>query len=99
MKYPLIFCSIFIWMCFGACTQRGQTKGPAAAEEYKQRVEIVRSVPGLAAFWDFVQREDGIQGKGSFVATTDVEGQRLFPLVPHNISRDFWNDGEEATLA
>ena len=70
-----------------------------AAEVYRQRVEAVRAVPGLAAFWNFAEREDGLTGSGRFVALTDRENERLFPLVPHNISRDFWNDGTEATLA
>ena len=66
---------------------------------YEHRVEAVRQIPGLSAFWDFVQREDGPLGKGNFVAHTAVAGEKRYPLQPWNISRAYWNDGEEATLA
>jgi hypothetical protein len=65
---------------------------------YQRRIERVRQTPGLAAFWDFVQREDGPAGSGRFVAYTATDGSG-YPLEPHNVSRDFWHDGAEATLA
>lgn len=99
MIYRLINTATFFCLFLSACVQTRQTKHTSVAETYKQRVDTVRSVPGLAAFWDFVQREDGLQGQGTFVAVTDMDEERVFPLVPRNISKDFWNDGDEATLA
>lgn len=72
---------------------------PAIRAEYDRRVAEVTSIPGLAAFWDFVEREDGAAGSGRFVARTAATGERRYPLEPWNISRAFWNQGEEATLA
>ncbi|ODS86184.1 MAG: hypothetical protein ABS46_01385 [Cytophagaceae bacterium SCN 52-12] len=95
----LRFLSCFFIFSFASCLAAYAQKKTSAAEVYRRRVDAVRAVPGLAAFWDFVQREDGAGGKGKFVAVTDVEGERRFPLAPRNISRDFWNDGDEATLA
>jgi hypothetical protein len=65
---------------------------------YLRRTAAVRAVPGLTAFWDFMQREDGVGGRGRFVAQTDIPGESRFALFPHNVSRDFWNDGVESTL-
>lgn len=65
---------------------------------YKSRIESIRKTPGLAAFWDFVLREDGINGSGNFMAYTAKGDKHQYVLEPHNISREFWYDGEEATL-
>jgi hypothetical protein len=46
-----------------------------------------------------MNREDGLNGSGRFVAETDAVDERRFPLVPRNISRDFWHDGAEASMA
>ncbi|MEI6871808.1 MAG: hypothetical protein WCL08_05945 [Verrucomicrobiota bacterium] len=79
--------------------QQAVSSGAAEPSAYEQRVDVVRKIPGLAAFWDFVQREDGPLGSGNFVAHTAVAGQKRYALQPWNISRAYWNDGEEATLA
>ena len=72
---------------------------PTAASEYRRRVELVTGIPGLAAFWDFVERDGGTGGDGHFLARTAVAGERRYPLMPWNISRAFWNEGKEATMA
>ena len=73
--------------------------GGSAIQTYERRVESVRQTPGLVAFWDFVQREDGLHGSGKFLAYTARGDDHRYVLEPHNISRDFWCDGAEATLA
>ncbi|QDV69895.1 hypothetical protein Poly24_36130 [Rosistilla carotiformis] len=55
--------------------------------------------PGLVAFWDFVQREEGVNGTGKFVAHTAKGDEHRYVLEPHNISVDYWHQGEEASLA
>jgi hypothetical protein len=65
---------------------------------YNERVQLVRNMPGLAAFWDFVLREDGVNGKGNFMAYTAKGDDHRYILEPRNISRAFWNDGAEANL-
>jgi len=70
-----------------------------AKQNYENRVATVRGIPGLVAFWDFVQREDGPVGAGKFVAHTAQEKQFRYSLEPRNISLDFWKDGPEATLS
>jgi hypothetical protein len=71
---------------------------PPSRTSYERRVELVRGISGLAAFWDFVQREDSRDGQGNFIAYTSVSGEKRYPLQPQNISRLFWKDGEEASL-
>lgn len=71
---------------------------PPSRTSYERRVELVRGIPGLAAFWDFVQRENSRDGRGNFIAYTSVSGEKRYPLQPQNISRLFWKDGEEASL-
>ncbi len=67
-------------------------------ETYEERVGMVCQTPGLVAFWDFVQREDGLHGSGRFQAHTALDDTSRYILEPNNISREFWNDGDEATL-
>ena len=66
---------------------------------YERRVNVVRQTPGLVAFWDFVQREDRARGSGRFLAHTANGDAHRYVLEPHNISREFWREGAEATLA
>ena len=68
-------------------------------QEYQRRVQCVRQTPGLAAFWDFVQREDGPNGSGNFLALTAQGDEHRYLLEPHNVSLDYWRDGAKATLA
>ncbi|QGJ69409.1 Hypothetical protein PBC10988_10910 [Planctomycetales bacterium 10988] len=91
-----VACSMLI--LFSGASLFSQEKS-SAWEKYQQRVEVVTQMPGLAAFWDFVQRQDGIDGGGRFVALTADSQTPQFPLEPRNISRDFWQDGPEATMA
>lgn len=57
----------------------------------------VCSIPGLVAFWDFAQREDGVGGCGRFISGIADDSTR-YPLDPVNISRMYWKEGREATL-
>lgn len=66
---------------------------------YQHRINKIQRTPGLAAFWDFVKREDGIGGTGRFSAYTSKGDPRQYILEPHNISRDFWLDGPEVSMA
>ncbi|MEX0686116.1 MAG: hypothetical protein WD098_08925 [Balneolales bacterium] len=71
--------------------------GPAQ-EVYERRLALVKQTPGLSAFWDFVKREDGPQGSGKFIAHTSPGDTSRYMLEPHNISLDFWKDGDVATM-
>ena len=66
---------------------------------YHQRVETVRSIPGLAAFWDFVLREEGGEGNGRFLAHTAPGDAHRYVLEPRNFSWDYWREGRPATQA
>lgn len=68
-------------------------------ETYRQRVEGVRRIPGLVAFWDFVLREDGLAGGGRFLAYTAPGDSHRYLLEPRNITRDYWHQGRLATMA
>lgn len=70
----------------------------AEPDNYASRVRTVTEIPGLAAFWNFVERTDGKSGKGNFVALTSVIGEKRYELIPRNISREFWKTGDEANL-
>lgn len=77
----------------------GTVAADSPREVYRQRVETVRQVPGLAAFWDFMLREDGVNGGGRFLAHTAAGDSHRYVLEPRNITLDFWHEGEPATLA
>lgn len=73
---------------------------PSDAQKLRDsRVKTVTQTAGLVAFWDFVQREDGPDGKGRFVAYTGPGANFRYPLDPKNISLEFWKEGPVATLA
>lgn len=72
------------------------SSGPA--EDYHDRVESVRDITGLAAFWDFVLREDGVGGRGRFLAYTARGDTHRYLLEPHNLAWDYWREGNDATL-
>lgn len=83
------------------CAQLGGATacaGGSLKELYSQRVDTVRQVPGLVAFWDFVQREDGIRGQERFCAYTAPGDTHRYVLEPHNLSWDYWHEGRPATL-
>lgn len=67
-----------------------------ADAEYSRRIRVVRSIPALAAFWDFVQRE---QPGGRFVAYAGGQGELIYPLDAVNYVRDYWQRGREASYA
>lgn len=69
---------------------------PSAKADYQRRVQEVRSVPGLVAFWDFVLREDA--GAHRFTAHT-ASGAPAFPLDAENYIHSYWNEGRTATYA
>lgn len=66
----------------------------AAKREYQDRVQAVRAIPGLAAFWDFVLR-DGETGR--FVARTAGSEGGKYPLDAVNYVRTYWQEGRAAT--
>ena len=87
----------------GSTPESGHHAGDAYApgplpETYEERIGMVRQTPGLVAFWDFANREDGLQGSGRFRAYTATEDTSRYILESKNISREFWKDGDEATL-
>ena len=67
---------------------QASTSVPSPQTAYEQRVELVRQTPGLVAFWDFVLRENGEQGR--FVAHTARGDTHRYGIEPRNISRGFW---------
>jgi hypothetical protein len=74
----------------------GDTRFTAANQE---RVDLVRQIPGLVALWDFVQRRDSWQTRNPFISIPGKSSGRTYELEPRNISRDFWKQGPQATLA
>ncbi len=79
-----------------ACVAHAESSGIA---EYRSRVEAVRSVPGLAAFWDFVLRENAQSGQGRFLARRGLRESPAFPLEAVNYVRSYWEEGREASYA
>jgi hypothetical protein len=69
---------------------------PHPSVERKRRVEAVRRISGLVAFWDFVLREPG--GSRRFLAHTAGEAP-AFPLEVENYVRSYWDEGRAATYA
>ena len=65
----------------------------------RERVDLVKQIPGLVALWDFVQRRDSRQTHNPFISIPGKSGGRAYELEPRNISLDYWNQGPQATLA
>ena len=65
----------------------------------QERVDLVRQIPGLVALWDFVQRRDSWKTRNPFISIPGKSSGRAYELEPRNISRDFWHEGPQATLA
>jgi len=61
------------------------------------KVESVVQVPGLVAFWDFVEREP--DGKKRFVAHVPEGASNNYPLDAANYVKDYWGKGPAATYA
>jgi len=70
-----------------------------ASDSYRRRVQAVTRIPGLAAFWDFGQREDGPQGTGRFIAHTKGGPQDRYALDARNIPHDYWRAGRPASYS
>lgn len=61
------------------------------------RSDAVTHVPGLVAFWDFVQREPDPPHR--FVAHVPAGATNTYALDAVNYVRDFWGTGRPATYA
>lgn len=68
-----------------------------AADTTADRVASVTALPGLVAFWDFVQREP--DGERRFTAHVPAGSPTDYPLDAGNYIKDFWGTGREATYA
>lgn len=73
-----------------------ESAGPPAAIVANRRALVV-GTPGCVAFWDFVKREPG--GQGRFTAHVPPGATNDFPLDAANYVRDYWGEGREATYA
>lgn len=68
-----------------------------AADTAADRVASVTALPGLVAFWDFVQREP--DGERRFTAHVPTGSPTNYPLDAGNYIKDFWGTGREASYA
>lgn len=68
-----------------------------AADTTADRVAAVTALPGLVAFWDFVQREPA--GERRFTAHVPAGSPTDYPLDAGNYIKDFWGTGRAATYA
>jgi len=59
--------------------------------------DVVRSTPGLVAFWDFDLRESS--GNERFIAHVPSGSSDNYPLDAANYVRDYWGEGRQATYA
>jgi hypothetical protein len=65
-------------------------------ERWRQtQVNSVTRIPGLVAFWDFVEREP--DGERRFIAHVPPESATNYPLDAANYVRDYWGEGRAAT--
>lgn len=68
-----------------------------ATDTAANRVASVTALPGLVAFWDFVQREPA--GERRFTAHVPAGSPTDYPLEAGNYIKDFWGTGRAATYA
>lgn len=68
-----------------------------AADTATDRAATVTALPGLVAFWDFVQREP--YGERRFTAHVPAGAPTNYPLDAGNYIKDFWGTGRKATYA
>lgn len=73
-----------------------QPNPPPPRQVYAQRLRQVTSVPGLAAFWDFVRREDA-SPSARFTAHQPAGQAHPFALDVENYVLSFWQEGKPAT--
>jgi hypothetical protein len=66
----------------------------AAQENRQARVNAVKRIPGLVAFWDFVETSGD-----RFTAHQPSRSKVDLTLDPVNYVRDYWNEGRPATMA
>jgi len=66
-----------------------------AEERFAERVRTVTGMPGLVAFWDFVERESGDTGR--FVAHVPEGSENRYPLDAGNYVKEYWGQGRDAT--
>ncbi|MEZ5353804.1 MAG: hypothetical protein R2762_14290 [Bryobacteraceae bacterium] len=67
--------------------------GASPEESRLRRINEVTRLPGFAAFWDFVLRDEA----GRFEAWLP-NGKRGLPLDARNYVKDYWGIGRDATL-
>ena len=80
------------WMCWWiAMAVPGD-----AADDRERRVKVVTGIPGLAAFWDFVERD---ASDGRFRAHQPKGSRWDFRLDAVNYVRDYWGTGRAAKYA
>ena len=66
-----------------------------AEQKQANAVGMVTGVPGLVAFWDFVQREN--EEPNRFIAHVPKGQSNRYPLDAANYIKDYWGAGREAT--
>lgn len=89
-----------VFALVGMLPAMNRVQGAASPSDlHHQRVEMVRNIPGLAAFWDFVLREDGESGSGRFLAYTAPGDSHRYVLEPRNFAWEYWHEGRPATMA
>lgn len=101
-RHLLLFIYFFFSCSLSIAWSQFNVKATTPASKlnsYEKRVQLLRTTPGLAAFWDFVLREDGTNGVGKFKAYTAQGDDHSYILEPINISREFWKVGDSATMA
>ncbi len=69
----------------------------AIAEDHASNKAKVIKVPGLVAFWDFVERESDVQRR--FIAHVPSNSPTNYPLDAANYIKDYWGVGREASYA
>ena len=65
-----------------------------AQQTRQEKIEPVCSIPGLVAFWDFVQREPA--GERRFLALGPTGATPAYPLDVTNYVFDYWGEGRQA---
>jgi hypothetical protein len=86
-------------VCLVACLGAWALGGTAAVADdaglRAERVATVVRIPGLVAFWDFINREPN--GAKRFVAHVPAGAASNYPLDAANYVKDFWGEGPAAT--
>jgi hypothetical protein len=88
-------CAACLVACLVAWTLGGAAAVADDAALRAERVATVVRIPGLVAFWDFVDREP--DGAKRFVAHVPAGAASNYPLDAANYVRDFWGVGPAAT--